>query len=139
MSTNKVEAALKAAYKAASPEWPTDYPAKSFNPPKDDKWARVRNFPADNSVATLGDDGEDNYAGFFQIDLFQPQDGGTKTLNDKADEYRRYFSAGRRFTYQGQEVVIRRAVPSGIGSAEGFADDVITITVYWYSRFQRTN
>ena len=139
MDVNKVNAALVAAYKTVVPELPTHY--ENQTAPKTDNvmWAKVFNRPASNDPATMGDAGEDNLTGFFQINIYEPQSPakGVKALNDKASAFVNLFKAGRRFVYQGQEVVIRRAVPSGIGSAEGLADNVITVTVYWYSRFPR--
>jgi hypothetical protein len=137
MDINKVSAALVSAYKTVLPELPTQYESVAFAAPNQGMWVRVFNRPGSNDVATLGTGGEDNLTGFFQINIHQPQLKGTKPLNDKASQFINLFKAGSRFTYQGVEVKIRRAVPSGVGSVEGFADDVITVTVYWDARFVR--
>lgn len=137
MDLTKVSGALVKAYKTVVPELPTHYEGERFTAPNQAMWAKVFNRPASNDPVTMGAEGEDNLTGFFQINIYQPTMKGTKPLNDKASEFVNLFKAGSRFSHNGQEVVIRRAVPSGIGSAEGLADDVITVTVYWYARARR--
>lgn len=127
-----INAALVTAYKAAvAPELPTAYEAKDFTVPSKAAWARVVNFPADKYVNSLGDGGDDLTVGFFQIDYFVPENTGTSALHSYADATLTYFKNGRRLTYGGQEVKIRRTSLSPIRRDDASASFRITLTIYW--------
>ena len=133
MSTLKnINAALVTAYMAhRTPSLPTAYEGRDFTPPGGQPWARVLNVPADKYVNTLGDGGEDNVTGFFQMDFFVPENDGTSRLHSYADAALTHFKNGRRFTYSGQEVKIRRTALSPIRRDDASASLRITLTIYW--------
>ena len=87
------------------------------------------------TVQTLGDGGEDDLNGLMQIDIYVPNGKGEKQALDIVDALRSYFTAGRRFSYSGQEVVIENC-----GRTEGFISNNlfrIPVSVIWYSRLIR--
>ena len=87
------------------------------------------------SVQTLGDGGEDELNGIMQLDIYAPMGKGEKEALDIVDALRSYFTAGRRFSYSGQEVVIENC-----GRTEGFISNNlfrIPVSVIWYSRLIR--
>ena len=133
MNTLKnINAALLLAYQGIrDPDLPTAYEAKDFTPPASAPWARVLNVPADKYVQSLGDAGEDNVTGFFQIDYFVPENDGTGRLLGYADATISYFSNGRRFYYAGQEVKVRRTSLSQIRRDDASASFRITLSIYW--------
>lgn len=134
MSTLKnINAALVSAYKAVGLNLPTAYEVRDFTPPAGQPWARVVNFPADKYVNTLGDGGQDEVTGFFQIDYYVPENDGTGRLHGYADATLNYFKNGRRFTYLGQEVKIRRTSFTQIRRDDKSASFNITLSVYWDS------
>lgn len=135
MSTLKnINAALVSAYREIrEPDLPTAYEAKDFTPPAGQPWARVLNVPADKYVKSLGDGGQDEVTGFFQIDYYVPENDGTGRLHGYADATLSHFRNGRRFTYAGQEVKIRRTSMSAIRRDDKSASFNITLSVYWDS------
>lgn len=137
MSLKNINAALISAYQAIGLGLPTAFPGKDFNPPASSPWARVLTVPADKNVKTLGDNGEDNTTGFFQIDFFVPENDGTSRILGYADSALLYFKNGRRFTYNGQEVKVRRSSMSGLRRDPDSASHSITISVFWDSPTSR--
>lgn len=131
MSLQKINAALVSAYKALPITLPpTAYEVREFTPPPNKAWAAVVNMPADKVATTLGDHGYDEMVGVFQIDFNVPENTGTAELHNNANAVLDFFVPGRRISYLGQEVSIRKAVPSTIrrNSNAGF---VISVSVYW--------
>jgi hypothetical protein len=121
MSEVKINAALVTAATAALGAGFTNKTAwegKSFTPPAG-KWASVFRLPASNDVASLGDGGEDEHVGVFQIDVSHPENTGTALLTD-IEAVRAYFIAGRSFNYQGQCVHVRRCDVSAIRRVDGW-------------------
>lgn len=95
MSLVKINAALVSAYQALGLNLPTAYEMRDFTPPSSGMWARVLNAPATRSVRTLGDGGEDNITGFFQVDIFTPENSGTAPVLRVMDRVHEYFKIGR--------------------------------------------
>lgn len=138
MNTLKnINAALVTAYKALGLDLPTAYEARDFSPPASAPWARVLNVPADKFVRSLGDSGQDNVTGFFQMDFFVPENTGTAGLHGYADTALDYFKNGRRFTYGGQGVKVRRSSLTPIRRDQSSASYGITISVFWDSPTSR--
>lgn len=138
MNTLKnINAALVTSYKAVGLNLPTAYEARDFTPPASAPWARVRNIPADKYVDSLGRNGQDNVTGFFQIELYVPENDGTGRLHGYADAVLDYFWNGRRFSYGGQEVKVRRTAMSPIRRDDKAASFSLFLSVYWDSLTQR--
>ena len=123
---------------AAANSW--DYPIIAENHPQEPNhsgiWFGLTYIPDIPDVATLGDGGEDEVRGIFQIDIFTPINTGEKEPQDLIDVMRSYFTAGRRFSYNQQEVVITQC-----GRTDGFISNNyfrIPLSVIWYSRLIRT-
>lgn len=133
MSLKKINAALVSAYQAVGLGFPTAYEMRDFRPPASGIWARVLNAPASRGVHTLGDGGEDNISGFFQIDLFIPENSGTSAVLEPMDALHKYFRPGRRFTYDGQTVRVRRTALTPARRSSDSASYRSTVTVYWNS------
>ena len=132
----KIEAALIQAYVGMALGLPTSYPLKEFTPPADTPWAQVASVPADKTVRTLGDGGQDNVSGYFQIDFFVPENDGRTRMNGFIDATLRQFRNGRVFTYGGQEVKVRRSTLSPAGKAPS-ASYAKSVTIFWDSSSQR--
>ena len=136
MSLKKINSALVSAYLAAYPSVPTSYEGVAFTPPQG-KWAQVTNLPAGGDVVTLGTGGEDEIAGVFQIDVNVTEGTGTSVLLADLDTLKNYFIAGRWLTYQGQNVLVRKAEPSQIRRVDGWQR--ISLSVFYTSRQTRGN
>lgn len=137
MSLFKVNAALVSAYQAMDLQLPTAYEMRDFRPPASGAWARVLTAPATRTVATLGDGGEDKISGFFQIDVFFPENIGTAPVLRTMDTIHNYFHPGRRFVYDGQEVRIRRTSLTPARRSTDSASYRSTVTAYWDSSTTR--
>lgn len=132
-----INAALVEGYKAMGLALPTGKEAKDFTPPQGEPWAQYTNLLGDAAPATMGDGGEDNYSGIFQIDFFVPENDGTGRLLIFAGQTIMHFKAGRVFSFNGQEVKVRRSSPSPIRRNESGGSYLISVSVYWDSRSQR--
>lgn len=103
----------------------------TFNPPNGEAWAKLFFFPGEGVVATLGAGGTDRYDGFLQIDLNYPLNKGTADIGAKADAIINAFTAGKRFTNSGQEVILKTC-----GRSPGRTKDgtyTVSVSVYWYA------
>lgn len=101
------------------------------------EWVRLTNFPTSLQPTTLGDAGEDLYEGYLQVDVFVPEDTGSKLLLQRAAEVWGYFKAGSSLMYNGQRVKIRRAEPSPIRRPEAGGKAQISLFIYWSAWLQR--
>lgn len=133
MSVTNINKALVKAY-ADGNFFPKEKVAQeniSFDPPNNEAWSALFFMPGDPVVATLGPAGSDRYDGFLQIDLNYPLNKGTAEIGAKADTIRNAFTAGKRFTESGQEVIITTC-----GRSPGRRKDgtyTVSVSVYWYA------
>lgn len=133
MSFSKVESALVKAFTdgAFFPVENVGFENISFNPPVSGApWACVWFVPSSPTVATLGAGGADLLQGYLQIDLYYPLNAGRKPANDKADALRLLFTAGARFAYSGQEVVVANCGRSQGRVESGFWKVVVKVEFY---------
>lgn len=134
MSMATVESALIKAFVDANffAQALVQWPNVKFEPPVTGAWAAVYFLPSQPFVATLGTGGEDEVPGILQIDLNFPPNSGTKGCNDKYEAIKNVFTAGARFAYSGQEVVIRSCGRSQGRIVNNFYCTVVTIAFYAY-------
>ncbi len=103
----------------------------TFDPPNAEAWAKLFFFPGEGVVATLGAGGTDRYDGFLQVDLNYPVGNGTKAIGEKADAIINAFTAAKRFTDSGQEVICKTC-----GRSPGRTKDgtyTVSVSLYWYA------
>jgi hypothetical protein len=132
-----INAALVTAYQDVNLGLRTAYEVRDFRPPADGTYAAVYNLYGDAGPATMGETGEDNYAGIFQVSIYVPENSGTGQLHTHADSLLSYFKAGRSFIYNGQEVKVRRSSPSPIRKDPESASYIISVSIRWDARSQR--
>lgn len=138
MSLTKAQSALIKAFVdgAFFPAANVEQPNVLFNPPSNAAWARLHFVPAQPTVATLGGGGTDRVDGFLQIDLNYPLNKGTKPSDDMFEALRLLFTAGARFTYSGQQVVV-----VSCGRSQGRTDNgfwKVPVTVVFYAHITRS-
>lgn len=119
-------------------------PGKDFTPVTGTPWAKLDVVPAQPSVDTLGDNGQDVHEGFFQVTLNYPLDSGDSPALRKADEMAARYKAGARFYAPNVQsdpdwvelcVLIRSCGVSQPSSSDGWQRTVITIYYSaWVSR-----
>lgn len=136
MSEVRINAALVSAAQAALVPITASiaFEGKAFTPPSSGKWASVFRLPAGNDVASMGEGGQDESTGVFQIDVNAPENSGTALLKE-GDILRAYFVAGRSLTYQGQCVQVRKTDISAIRRVDGWLR--ISASVYYSSHSTR--
>jgi len=66
-----------------------------------------------------------------------PENSGTGDLHRYADKLLTHFTPGQRFSYNQQEVKVRRSSPSPIRKDRDSASYIISVSVFWDSRSQR--
>lgn len=115
----------------------TAYENMAFTPRAAQPWCKVSFVPAQPVVSTLGSGGSDRLDGFIQFDLNYPLNCGTKQVDDKAEALRNTFTAGARFSYSGQEVIIASCGRSQGREVGGFYR--VSVTVIFYAHVIRTN
>lgn len=137
--SSKVRSALVKSFIDLSTAEGWDYQIISENVPAkpnhDSTWIGLTYIPNIPFVTTLGDGGEDEINGILQLDIYVPTGSGEKEALDIVDVLRSYFTAGRRISYSGQEVVIQNC-----GRSDGFISNNffrIPVSVIWYSRLIR--
>lgn len=128
MSLAKINSAMTKAY---TDEFSLDtaYEGLDFDPP-DGEWAQVSFIPVYDLVSSLGVGGLDESKGIMQIDFNQPKNNGDKKLLEYADQVRNKFVAGRRFAYEGQNVLIESAERSQIFTVDSKWNRIILSITY---------
>lgn len=133
MSLVKINAALLEAYRAIGLDLPTMYEMRDYRPPASSIWVKVTNMPAARSVRTMGDGGEDDITGVFQIDVHVPENSGTAAILRPVDKIHNHFHPGRRFTYEGQQVKVLRSSLTPVRKLSDSASYRSSVSVFWTS------
>lgn len=139
MSLSNVYQALRVAYLEGNffTSAKTEFENLAFTPPTAEAWASFYFVPSQPVVATLGTRGDDRYDGFVQIDLNYPLNSGANPVRAMGDSITNRFTAGRRFSYSGQEVVI-----VSCGCSQGRVVNSfyrVSVTVVFYAFVTRQN
>lgn len=136
MSLSKVKSALVKAFVDANffAKVNTSFENVKFTPGAS-PWAKLTFIPANPVVATLGAGGSDRYDGIFQIDLNYPLDTGDEATNTKFEEIRNFFTAGRRYAYSGQEVIVSNCGRSQGRIIGGYFKT--TVSVFFFAHVNR--
>lgn len=134
MSMTKAQSAFRQAFVTAAffAQNKVQWPNVAFTPPAAGPWAAVHFMPTQPVVATLGLGGDDEVDGVFQVDLNYPPNSGTAEVDAKYEAIKDLFTAGTRFEYQGQEVVIRSCGRSTGKMVNNFYCVHVTIAFYAY-------
>ena len=96
--------------------------------------ARLAILPAKNTPATMGDDGTNEVAGVFQVDVMMRTGRGNGEALEKVDAICTAFPSGRRLTYNGQQVIIWGAELNGPKSEGGWLRATVSIYCAAYVR-----
>lgn len=109
---------------------------REFNPPADaSMWYALANIPSARDPRTMGQYGNDEYVGIFQIDVSGQQGQGVRPVLEAAGVLTAHYTAGKSFTKDGQAVRIRKsevASPKRIGVRL-----VVSVSVYWSAAIPR--
>lgn len=128
-----IEKALIKGYTDLALGYPTSYPAAELDPnnqPSDAPWIALHNLRAESLPATLGNQGEDNHPGLFQIDINTPKNKGSGQSLQIADTILGSFTSGNTLIYNAQEVKISSTSLSPGRYIGGFYRVSVTITYY---------
>lgn len=130
-----IEKNLIAAVRQVDDDTPREYPNKVLTTKPDSMWLSLHNKRAESDPVTLGNQGEDEYPGFLQIDINVPKNGGTGEVLAKADDFVGFFTAGKLLSYNAQNVKVLSSSLSSGRYVGGYYR--ISVTVNYYSRIQR--
>lgn len=135
--TTQIDSALAQAFITALPDMPVSADGIAFDPPDTGLYCALSNVTADTVSVTLGDEGEDEATGYFQIIIWGDQDTGKSVFTSTADTLRATFRNGRGFVYQDQTVNIRFSRTSPFRYVSGKA--CLVVQHYWRARIKRIN
>lgn len=131
-----IEQALITAVQSVDNVTPCGMPGAELAEYPDGLWLQLFNMRADSTPVTLGDAGEDNHAGFLQIDINYPKGQGTGDVLGKADEFASFFTAGKSLLYNTQEVKVISCSLSSGRYVGGYYR--VSLTVNYYARTTRS-
>ncbi|QDP52363.1 MAG: hypothetical protein Unbinned4162contig1001_63 [Prokaryotic dsDNA virus sp.] len=136
MSQLYITKALQDAVIAAAGSTPLELPQQTLNKSqKGGLWLKLTFIRGQSTVATLGDQGEDNAPGIAQIDVCYPKGKGEGEVLAKVDDLVKLFPAGSSFTYGGQWVKLLGVSAGGERTVAGTYK--ISITLRYYARYKR--
>lgn len=98
-------------------------PNKAFKQPTDNRWFRLAfrsNAPNPVGISKFA---QDEFTGFFQIDICTPTDSGEKEATAKYEYIKRLFNRGTTF----DDVEIDKVYRSGTEVSENFYKTIITV------------
>lgn len=134
-----IQKALVAAVITADPTTPKGYPNRPLDDndkPTNGIWLQMHNLRGESLPATLGNAGEDNHPGLFQIDVNYPRNVGDGPLLQKVDEIASFFTAGKLLTYNTQNVRVQSTSVTQARVVGGYFR--ISVTVTYYARTFRS-
>lgn len=134
MSLEKVQLGLISLYQTLTPEIPTAWDNRKFDPVRDSLWASVHFMPAGEEMATLGQGGTDLNFGILQINLNIPLGIGEKNTREKISSLRTCFSP-RTLLHEDQAFTIVRRYPENGRAVDNFWR--IPFTVHWKAYIPR--
>ena len=114
---------------------PVSFPNISYDA-SEKAFAELDILPSQPNAVTMGDYGEDEHKGIFQIDLYYPTGKGDMAILTKADQIARHFKAGTKYSYESQEVFIESCGVSNGRQEQGRYRMIITIN--YRARISRT-
>jgi len=127
-----IQSALLAAWDDGAFGLTTYLPDRNETPTTDH--ARLSILPAKNTPATMGDDGTNEVAGVFQVDVMMRTGRGNGEALEKVDAICTAFPSGRRISYNGQQVIIWGAELNGPKSEGGWLRATVSINFAAYVR-----
>lgn len=132
-----VQRALINVIVAAYPNVPTSFPEQELSDEDkpDGLWLALHDIPVSTTPVTVGDKGEDEALGIFQIDVNMPSGRGTGPTLQKADEIASMFTSGKSLLYNAQEVRVRRTEINPGRRVGGYYR--ISVSINYFARFQR--
>lgn len=122
MSEQRIDRALERAAAMALAPLPIATEGNPFTPPVNGPWAQLFNLRAGVPIATLGEGGQDDHLGIYQIDVNVPESSAQPrpVLLGWVDVLRTAFVAGRLLTHEGQGVRVRNTDISSIRRVDGW-------------------
>ena len=134
MAFNDIKSALIQEVNGQVTGVPIIYPNSKAKPPASGKWVYVTFNPSD-TIPVTAFQGQDQHEGFMQVDFNIPIDLGDGEILEDASNLQAYFTAGKYFMYNSQQVKILSTAISPGRVIDNFYR--ISATIRWYARTQR--
>ena len=109
---------------------PVAWPNKPFTPTAGSGYLRAHFMPAEPFPAAAGEDAENRYIGFVQVDVLWPDGEGLKDLLVYADKVAAHFKRGTVISATSFPVAIRRP-PYVMQPAKEGAWWVVPVRIYY--------
>jgi len=109
---------------------PIAWENKIYKPIKGTLYLRATNMTGDATQAGLGDSGEDENLGVYQVDVFAPADKGKKAALQMADLVANRFKRGTDLTYSGTTVRISSVNREAALTVDGWYHIPVNINYY---------
>jgi hypothetical protein len=135
----KTKSALMTKLLSLTGVTPIAYPNRVFAPPDGATWIKVDFIPADSNPVTLGEAGDDELTGFFQVAIMSPAGSGDGSGIELSDTISAGFKNGSHLIYQDR--VVRISHSQNNPGNEVKVDTSVWypnyLTVYWSARRKR--
>lgn len=132
-----IDSAMIQLYQATLPAMPTAYPNANFNEPANTVWAALANVKVTAQPITLGDIGEDEVLGYFQVAFNGPLNSGSANIETAREAIRSAFRFGKSVMYQGQQAQFISAKFPPVFRNGAYATGIVQI--FWRARIVRSN
>lgn len=135
----EINPALISAFQAAIPDHAGKVQYENgpvFDPAGKSVWFKLTCLENPADPVTLGDRGQDEITGVFQIDINTPLNSSTKANEIAMEKLRLFFTIGKPISYGSTVIRIERCGKSGASSeSQGYWNS--TISVFWTARINR--
>lgn len=111
------------------------WPNAELSSVKSDTWLDIDNLVASSGPATMGDCGEDELRGIYQVLVKTKPNSGAANVNKIRDIVHANYPAGASFTYDGVTVKITGASAGAAHTIGGYY--VLPLSIKYYTRFRR--
>jgi len=129
-----IQAALDTKLNTISPAVATAWENKTYKPVKGTLYIRPTNLPGDTVQAGLGDTGEDNTIGVYQVDVFAPGGKGKKAAVDQADTIANLFKRGTDMVYNSRTVRVQSVSRGSARNDDGWYHLPVVINYYSFTQ-----
>lgn len=131
-----IEQALRTAVGSALAGVPIAEEGVAYNPPENALHCELTYMPASTAASTLGDEGQDENVGLYQIDIVSPISMGTGARRRLVDTLYKAFPLGRGLAY-GDQVVTISSFGRSTNRTDG-TDNRVAVSLYWRAYTKRS-
>lgn len=133
MSLQKIRNILNTRLSTLTPAYPVAWENTSFVPTPGQTHIRVNFLPSESVAAANHRNAMNFESGFYQVDVYVPQNQGTQSADTIAESIRAHFKRGSRFEDSTGVSLLIRQPPSVAPANREMAFWRIRVTVPWFA------